>query len=40
MDYYSYAEERAGPNQYIAGVAFIDDWRVFGFIDDTAIRAC
>jgi hypothetical protein len=38
MDYYYDAGERDGPNQYIIEVASIDDWQVFGFIDDMAIR--
>jgi hypothetical protein len=40
MDYYYDAGERDGPNQYIVEVESIDDWRVFGFIDDTAVRTC
>ncbi len=33
MEYYA-------PNQYVIQLDSVDDWRVFGFIDDTAVRTC
>ncbi len=40
MDYYYDMGERLPANHYIIDVAHVDDWRVIGFIDDTAVRSC
>ncbi len=37
LDYYYDMGERLPANQYVIDVASIDDWRVMGFIDDTAV---
>jgi hypothetical protein len=40
MEYYHDLGERHPPNEYIIEVDSVDDWRVFGFIDDTGVRTC
>ncbi len=32
--------DRIPANHYIIDVASVDDWRVMGFFDDTAVRSC
>ena len=38
MEYYNDMEENQRPNEYVIEIESIDDWQVFGFIDDMAIR--
>jgi hypothetical protein len=34
MEYYNDMEENQRPNEYVIEIESIDDWQVFGFIDD------
>ncbi len=40
MDFYHDMGARIPADQYIIDVESVDDWRVKGFIDDTAVRSC
>jgi len=40
MEYFNDLGQRYLADHYIVDVESVDDWRVFGFIDDTNIRTC
>jgi hypothetical protein len=40
MEYYNDIGVIDPPNQYVIQIDSVDDWRVFGFIDDMAVRTC
>jgi hypothetical protein len=40
VDYYRDLGKQATAHQYIIQIVSVDDWRVFGFINDTAVRTC
>jgi hypothetical protein len=40
MEYLNDLGERNPPDHYIIDVDSVDDWHVFGFINDTGVRTC
>ncbi len=40
VDYYHDLGEQGAVHQYIILIDSVDDWHMFGFIDDTAVRTC